>query len=220
VGDDGAHVKPMGINVLFSPGSASFNNLYLEGYGALFILHVRLPLLPPPAKPAREKEKPAADSTWQEAWQELYGGRPGEKPAMEPAIEYSEEKVTRLKESLVEALKNATNLRDLKPEESVTVCVFGDGGVRFAKTAAFSGTDPAHKGEQNRAESVVRTWAVAGNGTHTGSATMTIRVKKADVDAFAKGKLTLQEFQKKAKIAIYEGGPQKAGSPAAGLVGP
>jgi len=32
---------------------------------------------------------------------------------------------------------------------------------------------------------------------------MTIRVKKSDIDSFAKGKLTLDDFRKKASIVIY-----------------
>jgi hypothetical protein len=35
---------------------------------------------------------------------------------------------------------------------------------------------------------------------------MTLRVKKSDADAFAKDKLTLEEFRKRAKIAIYDNG--------------
>jgi hypothetical protein len=44
--------------------------------------------------------------------------------------------------------------------------------------------------------------ADAGNSGMRNSI-MTIRVKKSDVDAFAKGKLTLDEFRKKAGTAIY-----------------
>jgi hypothetical protein len=34
---------------------------------------------------------------------------------------------------------------------------------------------------------------------------LTIRVKKSDAEAFAKGKTTLDEFRRKAKILIYSG---------------
>src|SRR5204862_5958190 len=45
--DDDRANRFMGISVLFAPGSGSIRNLYLEGYGALFLLNVNFPLLPP-----------------------------------------------------------------------------------------------------------------------------------------------------------------------------
>jgi len=71
--DDDRGNRFMGINVLFAPGSGSIRNLYLEGYGALFLLNVNFPLLPPPEKAEPTKEKSETDSTWEEAKQELYG---------------------------------------------------------------------------------------------------------------------------------------------------
>jgi hypothetical protein len=37
---------------------------------------------------------------------------------------------------------------------------------------------------------------------------LTIRVKKSDVDSFAKDKTSLDDFRKKAKIIPYAGGPE------------
>jgi hypothetical protein len=39
---------------------------------------------------------------------------------------------------------------------------------------------------------------------------LTIRVKKSDVDSFAKGKLDLDQFRKKASMTIYPGGADGA----------
>ena len=44
----------------------------------------------------------------------------------------------------------------------------------------------------------------AGSGAARGSI-LTIRVKKSDADAFAKDRLTLDEFRKAARISIYAG---------------
>ena len=43
------------------------------------------------------------------------------------------------------------------------------------------------------------------NDGSTRGTILTIRVKKSDADAFAKGKQTLEEFRKKAKITAYVG---------------
>ena len=70
--DNGHRRTAMGIDVLLGPGSAPLRSLYLEGYGAVFLVNVNFPLLPPPAEPAEQKEKTPVESTWQEAKRELY----------------------------------------------------------------------------------------------------------------------------------------------------
>ena len=47
---------------------------------------------------------------------------------------------------------------------------------------------------------------------------MTIRVKKSDADAFAKGEMTLEAFRKRARVVSYAGSPE-AGMPFGGMGG-
>jgi len=182
----------MGINILFGPGPNSMRNMYLEGYGALFMLNVGFPLVPPPAKSKVKKEEPPGDSTWEEAKREVYGQHVERRIALPPAPEYSEEQVNSLKDGLFEALKNATNIRELKPDDSITVCAFGGGpaAVRF-KALVKRGT----KGQPDEDVTVDRSEPASARGTM-----MTIRVKKSDVDSFAQGKLSIEDFRKKASL--------------------
>jgi hypothetical protein len=206
--DDEKPRRAMGIDVFLAPGSSPIRSLYLESYGALFMLGVNFPLLPPPEKAEPTKEKSETDSTWDEAKRELYGtadawsqagtafkfAMAGEAPE-----EYDEKKVDDLKEGLLDALKNATNIRNLKPDETITVCVFGGasaspGTVRKTKNRT---SDPS----DNDADALLITdRRASARGT-----IMTLRVKKADVDAFAKGKLNADEFRKKAAVTVYIG---------------
>jgi hypothetical protein len=207
--DDRAN-RFMGINVLFAPGSGSIRNLYLEGYGALFLMNVGFPLLPPPAKPEPTKEKSDTDSTWEQAKQELYGQSDPWTQAGKalkfswspgPQQDYDKDKVDNLKDSVLEALKNATNIRNLKADESITVCVFG--GVNAAPGKVRTWVKRAPGAPDADAEDVVVT---EHDGGPPGRGTiMTIRVKKSDADAFAKGKLTLDDFRKKASVTTYAG---------------
>lgn len=221
--DQFGHVA-MGINVSFAPGEGPTRNLYLDGYGAVFFLHVNFPLLPPPVEKNVEKERAPSDSTWAEARAEVYGQAGGKTWASRP--EYDAAKVAALKKTLLDSLKNASNIRSVRSDESITVCVigatsgapvrvatsFGGGGSGgFGHSAgegggggggggfgAFSGPGGGSGGEQN-------VW-VATNGNDDGSAnktTLTIRVKKADCEAFADGKLTADEFRNRAAITIY-----------------
>ena len=199
----------MGINVFFAPGSGSIRNLYLEGYGALFLLNVNFPLLPPPENAEPTKEKSETDSTWEEAKQELYGqsdawAQVGKalKFSMSsgPQQEYDKDKVDDLKESLLEALKNATNIRNLKADESITACVFGGVSVAPGKARTVKRAPRAPDAERDE---VLLT--ELGDGPPARGTIMTIRVKKSDADAFAKGKLNLDDFRKKASITTYAG---------------
>jgi len=200
----------MGINVLFAPGSGSIRNLYLEGYGALFLLNVNFPLLPPPEKTEPTKEKSETDSTWEEAKQELYGQSDPWSPvgkafrismSTDPQPEYDKDKVENLKESLLEALKNATNIRNLKADESITTCVFGAVSVPSGKAKTRVKRAPGSQYAEREEVLVTE----HDEGPPLRGTILTIRVKKSDTDAFAKGKLSLEDFRKQASITTYAG---------------
>jgi len=222
-GDDDQPRRAMGIKVFFSPGSNPMRNLYLEDYGVVFTLNVGFPLVAPAAKAEEKKEKPTEDSTWEEAKREVYGSRVEPRAGPEPIEPYSEEKVNRLKTALLEALKNAANIRGLRSDDSITVCVFGGAGAGPG-TAGKSSTvrvvgpqvlkvEPQTGGATIVADEMVsdaraRKFTVLTTGDSGGTprgTTMTIRVKKSDVDAFAKGRLDLDDFRKKAGVTIYAG---------------
>jgi hypothetical protein len=188
--------KAAGIDVVFTPAQSPMRCLYLDGYGAVFLLNVSFPLVPPPQKV--EKEKPAVDSAWAEAQEELFG-QPGEGHFVAgTAEEYSEEKVNHLKDLLYDTLKNATNIRGLKTDDWVTVAVFGgSSSVRAKAKAAAKRTWVAKDGD-------MLLWHDSeGPGRQT---MLTVRVKKVDVDAYAKGKMNAEEFQKRAKLTAYNSG--------------
>ena len=110
--------------------------------------------------------------------------------------EYDERKVNTLKDTVLEALKNATHIRGLKGDDSITVCVFGGGAALPVK--AMNGNKPG-PGVPKPKEVYVP------ERPEPRSTMLTIRVKKADVDSFAKDKVNLDDFRKKAKIMPYAG---------------
>ena len=184
----------MSIDLMFLPGSSEPENFYLEGYGAVFMLNVNFPLLAPPPQQAEEKQPPPGDSEWEEAKQELYGPHDGgPKPPSGPVEEYSEEKVSRLKDALLEALQNVKNIRGLKDDESVTVCVFGGMAQPSVPRKARSARRSSGGGEQANPREI------RGSDQPAQRTVMTMRVKKSD----AEGKLKPEEFRKKARVTVY-----------------
>jgi hypothetical protein len=202
------------------------NTYYLEGYGAVFLVSVKFPLVPPTTKEERAKDEKAVDTDWEQTKMEIYGPRAsgrawvfGNSPDA-PPVEYDADKVERLKNDLTEALKNATNIRNVKPDEYVTIAVIGTESSppmtmkRIKKVRANrSGAD------QDNGDGA---GASAGGGGGVGffgddkaialaaveqvahrQTTLTVRVRKSDADAFAKEKLPMEEFRKKVSIQAY-----------------
>jgi hypothetical protein len=200
-------VTAMGIDVFFTPLSTPMRGMYLDNYGALFFLNVSFPVVAPPEK--HQDEKPATDSAWEDARQELYGQRLQANAPGEPAEEFSQEKVDKLKEILLGALKNATNIRDLKPDEFVTLWVSGGvsgAGGRF-RAIKHKGNLDRNTMPADQEPLLVRpdnVDAIEVGPRHVVRRTiLTIRVSKAEIDTYAKGKTSAEDFAKRARITTY-----------------
>ena len=168
----------MGIRIPGLSGGRSTQSLYLDGYGALFLLNVRFPLMDS-TKPTAKTDKPT-NSAWEQTKREIQGGGPS--PSDGRAMEYSEDKVEFLKKEFMAELKNATNIRGLKPDDTITVAAISDRSGNAPDSRAL---DPTYQELPAR------------------PTTMTLRVKKSDVDAFAKGKMSLEDFQKTVTVTTY-----------------
>jgi len=198
----------------FSWGSRSTGAMYIQGYGALFLTKVDFLLSPPPEAPEEEEKETEEDidPVWEQMKQEMYepedvsrrrrtGDRPEEK--------YDAEKVEELKETLIKTLKHATNIRGLKPDESVILTVTGKAGQ----------SGPFVTGVYKSGDSKYITTGSAGAGSGSLSPTvLTIRAKKSDIDAFAEGKLSFEKFTEKTQLLSYSylgenvGGPSRSSS--------
>ncbi|HEX4646297.1 MAG TPA: hypothetical protein VH598_11895, partial [Verrucomicrobiae bacterium] len=225
--------EAMGIRLwTAASGSPARRSLEIEGYGAVFLLNVNFPLAGPAEKPNEDK-KESSNSTWDEAKRELYGQSEGNQDAnfqsasgrfdtfmnRFPKEEYDPKRVEKLKDSLLEALKNAANLRGLKSDESVTVVVTSRFSPRVGRTRVLRGVQKNGTaaggyggggfgrfggGGGGGGGSAMTPFLVDGNSNpdERGSV-LTIRARKSDIDVFAKGKLTMDDFRKKASMVIY-----------------
>lgn len=216
---DGPDQRYMGIAIPGISGNRVERNLYLDGYGALFILNVHFPLVADAGTPSK-KEGDQSNSAWEQTKREL---KSGPQPPMEHrGIKYNEEKVQSLKKELIAALKNATNIRGMKSEDAITIAVVGDdGGNAFglktlpSRTFRSSPVSPNDLPDQNGGGGGGNSYNNNNNnnggrsGTQTRSAhqsrpaMLTLRVKKSDVDGFAKSEIGIDDFQKKVTVTTY-----------------
>ncbi len=188
---------------LFSFGQVnSPRAFYLDGYGAMFLLSVRYPLLAPPRRDDSDRTNDASNSEWEKAKEEVYGRRaPFDDIKFKGAQgeEFNSQRVENLKTQIIDDLMNAKNIRHLKPEDFVTVVVIGSGPGGSVRR--WESHTPAGKRK-------VAVMAAGGNGEDStpdagAQSTMTLRAKKSDIDAFAKGQLSAEEFHKKVSVQVY-----------------
>ncbi|MDB6028815.1 MAG: hypothetical protein JWM68_5038 [Verrucomicrobiales bacterium] len=182
--------RRMGIVVTTIPGTRG-ENIYIEDYGPLFVLNVPIPLVGGGKGDAEKKEK--LDSDWEQTKRELYQNQPGS--GFEP-MKYDAQKVEALKKALLEALKNATNIRQLKPDQNITLVVTGGENMRQSFSKTIVSRQPGEPQKEEGRSEIFETKVAGPQQT-----TLTIRVKKSDVDAFAKGKMNLDEFTNKAVVS-------------------
>ena len=119
-------MQAMGIHIEALGGRSGPQTIYLGGFGAVFLLNADYPLVAPPASDQEAKPKAEGESEWERTRRELYG-RPG-RPPRPPGPEgqpFDPNRVERLKNALIDALANATNLRQVAGGESVVVSVTG-----------------------------------------------------------------------------------------------
>lgn len=219
--DDRAEKMALGIVVSSFPGLRRPQAMYLEGYGATFLLNVPFPLAAPAVKDERKPDKPK-NTLWEQTRRELYeghggfgaGGGPGAGLPDERMLRrygilpggarktaaYDAKRVEKLQQELIEALEQAVNLRHVKPEEYLVVVVSSsvdERGVRLVRVEERTGANRVPEVRQEERSVVVP--HAAGPGANT----LILRVKKADADALAAGSIDSGEFQKRVSVRQY-----------------
>jgi hypothetical protein len=189
-------------------GVPSEQAVFLEGFGALFVIGVDFPLVERAGAEKQQAEEPNP-SVWEQTRRELYGQggtsgggltpwspgtggsgfggtTPGQTP---PRRDYDEKRVTDLRNAIVEAFRHAAYLRHLKPPEVVVLAVVEDPALGgSAWVSSYYGAVAAFTRSQANAA-----------GTDMGvspQTVLTVRARKADIDAFAKGEMPVDNFRK------------------------
>ena len=201
--------KAMGIH-LWALGQAlnrGARDIYVEGHGAIFILGANMPLAGQPKAVEGEKEKKETNSAWESTRNELYGENDSEPKRIRrervAAPQFDAGRLDALKKNLTESLKNASNIRGLKDNETVTIVVQGTSGRGFASVA--NGNVRVQRTPGN-----VEAFAFNAEPRKGGPKTLlTLRAKKSDINDFAKGKIDGEQFRKKVSVSTYQSGAGK-----------
>ncbi|MGD2094077.1 MAG: hypothetical protein PVH77_03620 [Phycisphaerales bacterium] len=182
----------------FGRGGGTNKTIYLEGYGALFLMKVDFPLVQPPVEQEEEKaEEEDADPVWLEATQEIYAPQEIERRRRadrSDVEEYDAEKVEELKEALIKALRHAKNIRALKADESVILTVVGRN---------IQSDTVVTRVYETVGDAIVTTVPEGARADISSPTVLTIRAKKSDIDAFANDELTYNQFSRQTQVLTY-----------------
>ena len=205
-----------------SYGSGVTESIYLDGYGALFLMKVDFPLSPPPAQPAEEKPEEGVDQVWLDARRKiLEPEEPREytrrRPARDtgPEQKYEAEKIEDLKRKLTKALKHAANIRNLRPNDLIILSITGSGQPSMVTSQIKTVGGPGRQVvvtsrigdhvETRMYKSAEEAHAAisASRMTRYSPKVMTLRIRKADVDVFSKGEMDFDTFHRKVQIFMH-----------------
>jgi hypothetical protein len=195
MGEDDPERK-LGVPIYYTSGGRSVRALYLEGFGPLFMVKVNFPVHGASTTEAKTVEKPD-DSEWEDARRRVYGASQDTAwVGSSSGVPYEAARVDALKKNLVHALKNASNMKGVKADEFVNVTVFGSPSTAIPESD-WPANNTSNRFEKRNPAAAVRT---ALQGT-----VLTLRAKKSDVDAAAKGSLDDDAFGKKVAVTTYTG---------------
>jgi len=212
-----------------APGEKTTRGIYISGYGALFLMEVDFPLRPQVKVEEKEEKKADVGDIWEQTKDELtgryrrFGPEEREIKRDRRKAVFDESKVKELKEKIIKALKYASNIRGLEPDEKIIVAVKsvihqGRGtireinilgrqfGVQTGGGGGFGGGYDGGGGGGYAGGGYGGAFVGGGFSEEkelksiTG---MTIIVEKGDVDSFAEGELDYGEFCEDVEIFEY-----------------
>jgi hypothetical protein len=195
-------------DTFFSGNNGPTKAVYVHGYGAVFLLNVDFPLAPAAEVKVEKPEEPI-DPLWEQTKQQLQSDTQAPGPLgrawtyydkwVTAAASYDPDKVEGLKRKLISALKHAANIRSLNADECVILSVTGAPQPVVVKEVS------SEKGPL---------WVTPNvpGLPPASSMVMTIRVKKSDIDLFAKDELDTDQFRQKTQILTYPHVSGQAGS--------
>ncbi|NQT02554.1 MAG: hypothetical protein HQ580_11060 [Planctomycetes bacterium] len=185
-------------NPFFGRGNRTTEAIFLEGYGALFLMEINILLSAPPETQQKEKTKEDTDPVWSQMRREMYEPEETRRSRTDdrPKEKYDAEMVETLKTNLIKTLKHATNIQALEPEQLVILTVIGD---RHQSAATVTRTSSYGRRSGSRYRTIVQTAPEAETGPLPPTV-LTISAKKSDIDAFAKGELDYDQFRQRTGI--------------------
>ncbi|MCP4712258.1 MAG: hypothetical protein GY869_26850 [Planctomycetes bacterium] len=201
--------------------SSELESMYLEGFGALFMMDTEYSLIAPVEKTAEPKEE-AKDKLWTDVRRSLteppkgrgYGGTLLESSGRSRTATYSAEAVSKLQDTILQTLVHASNMSQVADDEVIVVHVTGapqlvqstetevepevtdaventGGGIGGVSGGVAIGLAPPGFSSRGRQ-------AVVGRSTH-----MVFRAPMTEINALANDEIDFETFKGNVSVVIY-----------------
>jgi hypothetical protein len=205
VGEDGPDEK-LGVKLYYTSGGKSVRALYLDGFGPLIMVKVNFPVHSPGVVETKTPE-PAEDSEWTVAQRAVRGLDEEVRwtGSSSSGVPYDAARVDGLKKHLIQALKNASNMKGVKPDEHINVSVFGSPAAVAGEAPGKPSPTKSLPGRGGRDSNYRAVAELDFARTTLQGTVLTLRARKSDVDAAAKGTLDDDAFAKKVTVNTYAG---------------
>lgn len=197
---------------LLAQQSGRTQGLYLDGYGAVFFVHVDFPLVPPPQQTQESKSEESGDRVWSQTMNELRG-QPQTRDADETGPAYDAQKVENLKAALIKTLRHAANLR-IRSQDQITVVAGSNSQNPTATSKAETLRYHLYSSGYRAARPTPRNVGRAELPGLDPAATLVLRIVKSDLDALGGGKATPEQIAPKVQTFWSWVQPQAQESPA------
>jgi hypothetical protein len=166
--------------------------MYVDDYGVIFTLSVNMPLKAEPKVEEVEPKEPKRHGAWEETRSELYGGQRRRVLRWQPSAwrQFDQAEVDAFKTALIETLREATNIRHLRPTDMIAVV------VRGMPQAEQRDIMLQIEGKGNDENKVLEE-------SSSLESTLVLRIQKADLDRTASARDSGGELRKAIRISIY-----------------
>ncbi|MFC1765819.1 hypothetical protein ACFL6U_27550 [Planctomycetota bacterium] len=199
----------------FSSGHET-ESIYLEGYGAMFLMTVDFPLSPPSGALAEpvDVNGTTIDTTWERARQNVLSPDPYSPTNVGQDRAFDTDRIEEMKKELVRSLKHATNIRYLPADEHIIVRLSSVAEIGVREQTTFQYESRGFSGGGGGGYSggfgggfggSMGMGQVGSSGNHASSpaSVLVIRTRKSEVDAFAQGKIDFEAFYRQVTIVMH-----------------
>jgi hypothetical protein len=166
----------------------SGRSMYVDDYGVIFTLSVNMPLKAEPKVEDVKPKEPTRKGAWEEARGEAFSQRRKVKRWQPSAWrQFDPDEVDAFKATLVDSLREATNIRHLKPNDMIAVVVRGTPQTQEREIKV-------------QTEGTVTAEDVAVD--ETVESTLVLRIQKMELDRAVAGRDS-GELRKNVRVSIY-----------------
>jgi hypothetical protein len=186
-----------GIPILALGANQKTRAMYLEDYGVVFTLTTGLPLrAEAKAQEVEEKLDKPGNEEWNEVRNELFGERRPPRGERAGKVEFDPHQFEEFRDALLEAMRQAANIRNLNGNDWITVIVRGRGhedlGDRRFDVFLQNG---------DGRDAVITPFP--GGEERGDLSTMVLRIKKAELDQAARQPRGKDDLKKKVSLTLY-----------------